>query len=187
MWVSYSGKKKTLLPRCPTFPGTDTRVYNQRDTHHFYRSVWLCHHPNLLHKHTGLNTKTHSYTHKIRSSCAGRATKASLPWGGGGDWVSESLCVFNGKQLDQIFLLLSMAPKSVMFHSYPAWQITLTIHSSKSTNCCDNWSSGSSHSSQSHWKISDFAVLMFLFHTICLFFYFSYHLEIPQSQLQFLS
>lgn len=108
MWVSYSGKKKK-----PSYHGaphsqgqTHVSTIKETDTTSTevsgYATILICF------INTGLNTKTHSYTHKIRSSCAGRATKASLPWGGGGDWVSESLCVFNGKQLDQVFLLLSL-------------------------------------------------------------------------------
>lgn len=103
MWVSYSGEKKKTVPQFPTFPCTDTRVYNQRGTLIILcRSVWPCHYPNLLHKHTWVhihkNTQlqqhTHTHTHKIRSACASRATKASLPQGGDGN------CVFSGEQLD---------------------------------------------------------------------------------------
>ncbi len=56
-----SGKKLHAAPHSHA----ETHVSTIKDTHSPLPqwSVWLCHHPNLLHKHTSTNTKTHSYTH----------------------------------------------------------------------------------------------------------------------------
>lgn len=72
MWVSNSGK--TVQPQCPTFPCTDTRVYNQGDTLTTATEVRLCHHPNLLHKHTRAQIQnhtvnTHTHTQNQVSMC----------------------------------------------------------------------------------------------------------------------
>lgn len=74
-------------------------------------------------------------------------------------WV---LCVFNGKQLD-LFCLFVFCYCQGHQNSFISGVAESLFCSSKSINYCEKWSS---HPSQSHWRMSEVAVLMFLFHSV---------------------
>lgn len=78
----------------------------------------------------GRNTKTD--THKIRSACAGRATKASLLWGGGDNCVC--LCVQWVTIRLQVFATVSGPRRSqVSFIS----RVTHCYYIEANPHCCD--------------------------------------------------
>lgn len=51
-----------------------TCLQSNRLTHHCYTSVWLCHHPNLLHKHTKSGQRVNSFEPKLLCSEEGAVT-----------------------------------------------------------------------------------------------------------------
>lgn len=96
MWVSYSGKKKNNpVPRCPTFPCTDTHVSTIRHTLTTaaevsgYATILIC----VTNTHMVTNTKTHSCTHAQNQVSMCRQGSRSLFAPGRGWWLCVSMCV----------------------------------------------------------------------------------------------
>lgn len=87
-------KKNSTLPHIPmrryTCLQSKTHTRHSHSGVSGYATILIC----FINTHGYTHKNTQLHAHKIRSACAGRATKASLPRGGGDDCVC--LCVFNG-------------------------------------------------------------------------------------------
>ncbi len=146
MWVSYSGK---LLPHCPTFPCTHTHTHthaclqSKRHTHHYHRRVWLCHHPNLC-KNTVIRTK---WGQPVQA----RQPKPLCP-GDGVETVCVYVCLMVAIRLQFFITVNGPRTSQVLFTSSVADHCYMVTN--PDTTVANVYSSGSTQSPPSNWKIS---------------------------------
>lgn len=151
MWVLLFQRKKNPYHAAP-HSHAQTHVSTIKETHSplsmsGHATILIC----FINTHGYTHKNTQLQAHKIRSACASRATKSSLHQGRGGhcvflcvQWVAIRLEVFatvNSPRSSHVSFI-----SRVTYYQY--------IAANRHTAVANVHSSGSSHSSLSHWKIS---------------------------------